>query len=250
MGKAIVLRADHGADDLRRLARASRDATQTRRLLALAIHDGASRTEAAGVGGVGLQIVRDWVMRFNAHGPLGPQAARPAVASEAGAARCAREGRRGRPKPELHGVVRWRLGDLVGWLQDTFEISLSRQTLGRELRRMGFRKLSACPRDHAQNPEALEAFKKPSRRAGGDPRQAAPGDRHRALVAGVRHGSRSTYTSTVRGPWRTRAQVRRTGSRAGGRGAGPGPVRRTTSAPCGPAFSARSARRRARPPAL
>ncbi len=71
MGKAIVLRADHGAEELRRLARASRDATQTRRLLALAIHDGASRTEAARVGGVGLQIVRDWVMRFNAEGPTG-----------------------------------------------------------------------------------------------------------------------------------------------------------------------------------
>ena len=47
MAKAIALRADHGADDLRRLARTSRDAAQTRRLLALAaIHDGASRTEA------------------------------------------------------------------------------------------------------------------------------------------------------------------------------------------------------------
>ncbi len=72
MGKAIVLRADHGADGLRRLARASRDAARTRRLLALAaICDGASRTEAARVGCVGLQIVRDWVMRFNAEGPTG-----------------------------------------------------------------------------------------------------------------------------------------------------------------------------------
>ena len=64
------------------------------------------------------------------------------------------------PEPELHGVVRWRLVDLVQWLRDEFDVSLSRQTLGRELRRMGFRKLSARPQDRAQDPEALEAFKK------------------------------------------------------------------------------------------
>ena len=40
-----------------------------RRLLALAaIYDGANRTEAARIGGVTLQIIRDWVMRFNARG--------------------------------------------------------------------------------------------------------------------------------------------------------------------------------------
>jgi transposase len=67
MAKASALRADHGADDLRRLARASRDALPVRRRLALAaIQEGASRTEAARIGGVGLQIVRDWVARFNA----------------------------------------------------------------------------------------------------------------------------------------------------------------------------------------
>jgi hypothetical protein len=43
------------------------DAKQVRRLLALAvILDGGTRTEGARVGGVGLQIVRDWVLRFNA----------------------------------------------------------------------------------------------------------------------------------------------------------------------------------------
>ena len=164
MGKAIALRADHGADGLRRLARASREAAQTRRLLALAaIYDGASRTEAARIGGVGLQIVRDWVARFNAEGPAGlvdrkapgkpprltsQQRVALAQAVEAG------------PTPEVHGVVRWRLVDLLGWLRDEFDVSLSRQTLGRELRRMGFRKLSARPQDHAQDLEALEAFKK------------------------------------------------------------------------------------------
>jgi transposase len=72
MVAAVQLRNDYSGDDLRRLARASRDAAQTRRLLALAaIYDDGSRTMAARIGGVGLQIVRDWVLRFNARGPEG-----------------------------------------------------------------------------------------------------------------------------------------------------------------------------------
>ena len=72
MAAAIQLRGDHTADDLRRLAKASRDAKQTRRLLALAaIYEGSSRSDAARIGGVGLQIIRDWVLRFNAEGPAG-----------------------------------------------------------------------------------------------------------------------------------------------------------------------------------
>ena len=182
MAKVIALRTDHGADELRRLARASRDAAQTRRLLALAaIYDGASRTEAARIGGVGLQIVRDWVLRFNAEGPAGlvdrkAPGKPPQLTSEqrASLAQAVEAG----PEPELHGVVRWRLVDLARWLRDEFGVSLSRQTLGRELRRMGFRKLSARPQDRAQDPEALEAFKKTSppswRRSGRASRRASP----------------------------------------------------------------------------
>ena len=72
MGAAVVLRLDHSAVDLRRLARASSDSDQVRRLLALAvIYACGSRREAAQVGGVGLQTVRDWVLRFNERGPAG-----------------------------------------------------------------------------------------------------------------------------------------------------------------------------------
>jgi hypothetical protein len=64
------LRQDFDASQLRGLARRSKDGPQARRLLALAaIYDGATRTEAAKIGGVGLQIIRDWVLRFNARGP-------------------------------------------------------------------------------------------------------------------------------------------------------------------------------------
>ncbi len=59
----IPLRPDFDATRLRVAARESKDAGQTRRLLALAaIYEGATRTEAAKIGGVTLQIVRDWVV--------------------------------------------------------------------------------------------------------------------------------------------------------------------------------------------
>ena len=70
--RRITLRSDFNASDLRHLARRSKDAPQARRLLALAvIYGGGKRTEAARLGNVTLQIVRDWVVRFNAEGPEG-----------------------------------------------------------------------------------------------------------------------------------------------------------------------------------
>jgi hypothetical protein len=59
-------------------------------------------------------------------------------------------------------VVRWRLCDLGHWLWQEFGTSVSVQTLGRELRAMGYRRLSARPRHHAQAEGAIEAFKETS----------------------------------------------------------------------------------------
>src|SRR5207245_11382158 len=68
----IPLRGDFDAPRLRAIARGTKDAAQTRRLLALAaVYDGAMRTEAAAIGGVTLQNVRAWESKFNAHGPDG-----------------------------------------------------------------------------------------------------------------------------------------------------------------------------------
>ncbi len=68
----VPLRTDFDADVLRAIARKTKDGPQARRLLALAtIYDGATRTEAARIGGVTVQVVRDWVMKLNAHGPDG-----------------------------------------------------------------------------------------------------------------------------------------------------------------------------------
>ena len=71
-GQAIALRPDYDATRLRGIARESDDADQARRLLALVmIYDGGRRTEAAEIGGDSLQVVRDWVLWFNLHGPEG-----------------------------------------------------------------------------------------------------------------------------------------------------------------------------------
>ena len=166
MGQPLPLRPDHDGPALRAAARRCRDAAQARRLLALAaIFDGASRTEAARVGAVTLQIIRDWVVRFNAMGPDGLADRKPpgslprlTTAHRAALAATIEAG----PIPASHGVVRWRLVDLGQWLWEEFRVSVSKQTLSRELRAMGYRKLSARPRHHAQAEGAIDLFKRPS----------------------------------------------------------------------------------------
>ena len=163
----IPLRGDFDAAALRQIARRSKDGPQARRLLALAaIYDGASRSEAARIGGVTLQIVRDWVVKFNAHGPEGlidrkppgppsrlTDAHRTALMARLDAG----------PIPSVHGVVRWRLVDLIQWLWEEFRVTISKPTLSREVRALGYRKLSARPRHHARSKAAVSAFKKSSR---------------------------------------------------------------------------------------
>jgi transposase len=169
MSVPVPLRGDFGAAQLRGLARKTKDGPQARRLLALsAIYDGATRTEAAKIGGVGLQIIRDWVLRFNARGPAGlldgKSPGQPSKLNDLQRQAIARMIESG-PIPAAHGVVRWRLIDLTQWIYEEFRITIAKQTLSRELRAMGYRKLSARPRHHAQVEGAIEDFKKTSTRA-------------------------------------------------------------------------------------
>jgi transposase len=165
----VPLRADFDTRMTRAAAKRSKDGPRARRLLALAeIYDGATRTEAAKIGGVTLQIVRDWVVKFNAHGPDGlidrkppGQPSRLNDTHRAALAAIVESG----PIPAVHGVVRWRIVDLCQWVFDEFRVHVAKQTLSRELRAMGYRKLSARPRHHAQADGAIEDFKKTSQRA-------------------------------------------------------------------------------------
>jgi transposase len=234
MSAPIALRRDFSGSQLRGFARKTKDGPQARRLLALAaIYDGATRSEAAKIGGVGLQIVRDWVLHFNARGPEGllngkspghppklNDTQRQAIAGmiESG------------PIPAVHGVVRWRLIDLAQWIFEEFRITIAKQTLSRELRAMGYRKLSARPHHHAQAEGAIEDFKKVFPRAW---RQ-------------LRARTRLTATRSKSGSPTRPALARRTRSPAAGPSAAPAPARHVTSEPLPPTSSARSAQNRAR----
>jgi transposase len=169
MSNPVSLRGDFKASQLRALARKTKDGPQARRLLILgAIYDGATRTEAARIGGVTLQIIRDWVMRFNEQGPAGlldgKSPGQPSRLNDVQRQAIVRMIESG-PIPAIHGVVRWRLIDLAQWIYEEFRITVAKQTLSRELRAMGYRKLSARPRHHSQAEGAIEDFKKSSQRA-------------------------------------------------------------------------------------
>ena len=126
-----------------------------------------SRRKGIQIGGVGLQIIRDWVLRFNARGPEGlldgKPPGQPSKLNDGQRQVLARMIESG-PIPAVHGVVRWRLIDLAQWIFEEFRITIAKQTLSRELRAMGYRKLSARPRHHAQAEGAIEDFKKTSPR--------------------------------------------------------------------------------------
>src|SRR4051795_12959010 len=129
----VPLRTDFNAATLRAIARTTKDGPQARRLLALAaIDEGATRTEAARIGGVTVQIVRDWVVKFNAHGPDGlidrKPPGQPSKLTDVHRAALVARVDAG-PIPAIHGVVRWRLIDLIQWVWEEFRITIAKQTL-------------------------------------------------------------------------------------------------------------------------
>ena len=119
-----ALRDDYDAPGPRAEARKTKNAGQARRLLALAaVYDGSSRTQAAEIGGVTVQIVRDWVLKFNARGPDGlidgKAPGKPSRLNDAQRAALVAIVERG-PIPAIHEVVRWRVIDLCQWVWEEF----------------------------------------------------------------------------------------------------------------------------------
>jgi|SRR5579864_5529265 len=169
MPSAVGLREDFSAEALRRLAKRSKDANQSRRLLSLAaIRDGMDRSEAAKIGGMDRQTLRDWVHRFNADGPdglvdnwmggpkprlAGDQLAELAAIVETG------------PDPRIDGVERWRRVDLQRLIATRFGVDYHERYVGKLLKKLGFSHMSARPRHPAQNERVVEAFKKTSLRS-------------------------------------------------------------------------------------
>ena len=168
MAKAIGVRADYSAVALRRLAARAKNANQSRRLLSLAaVTDGMNRTDAARIGGMDRQTLRDWVHRFNAQGPDGlldqwskGSPPRLSPAQQAELAQLVETG----PDRAAHGVVRWRRIDLQRVVAERFGVSYHERTIGKLLKALGFSHISARPRHPAQDGRVVEAFKKTSPR--------------------------------------------------------------------------------------
>lgn len=164
---SVPLREDFDADTVRAVAARSQDGRQVRRLLSIAaVYEGKSRSEAARLGGMDRQTLRDWVHRFNEEGPEGvvdrplpgaqvkltaAQLKELAAVVEAG------------PDPEVDGVVRWRRVDLRAWIEERFDVIYHERSVSRLLKGLGFSHMSARPRHPAQDTEVLEDFKKTSR---------------------------------------------------------------------------------------
>ena len=137
MGQAIAVRTDFTAGEVRRFAKRAKDAAQARRLLAIAaVLDGASREDAAKIGGMDRQTLRDWVIRFNEQGPDGliniPSPGVPPKLGKKHRAFLLRLVEQG-PIPAVHGVVRWRGCDLIMRLHEAFGLSVSDDPLYRAL---------------------------------------------------------------------------------------------------------------------
>ena len=143
----IELRNDYSATDLRRLARKVRDAKQARRLMALAgVADGLSRTNAAAIGLMDRQTLRDWVHRFNEQGPEGlidRKSTGPKSKLTAQQRATLKEIVTAGPDPEIDGVVRWRCADLVKLVKARFGADYHESSIGKMLRSLGFSHVSA-----------------------------------------------------------------------------------------------------------
>jgi transposase len=177
-----IRRTEHSVSALREAASRTRDSAQARRLLAIAlVLEGASRTDAARASGMDRQTLRDWVHRYNAKGLLGLyDLKRPGPRPKLTAEQTAELARLVEAGPDLacHGVVRWRRMDLRDELERQFGVVLHERSVGKVLRRLGYRRLSVRPRHPEADEEAQEAFKKtslrPSRRSSPTAPQARP----------------------------------------------------------------------------
>ena len=166
MPAAVRMRSDFSAGELRRLAATTKNVNQSRRLLSLAaVLDGMSRTEAARVGGMDRQTLRDWVHRFNERGPDGLKdswskghPSRLSASQQAELAQLVEIG----PDRSVHGVVRWRRVDLQRLIAQRFGVAYHERTVGKILHQLGFRHISARRRHPAQDERIVAEFIKTS----------------------------------------------------------------------------------------
>ncbi len=161
-----ITRVELGASQLRAASAKAPNARAACRMLALAlVLEGVDRKTAAETCGMDRQTLRDWVHRYNAEGLAGlvhrRHTGRPRSLSEADLSELAVLVEKG-PDPETDGVVRWRQSDLRRVIEERFGVTMHERTVGKQLKRLGYVRLSVRPQHPKSDPKAQEAFKKTS----------------------------------------------------------------------------------------
>lgn len=161
---ALTIRKDRTASVLRRLAKSESDARVSRRLLAIAnALSGMDRKAAAEAAGMDRQALRDWILRYNAHGLEGlrdrwskgrPERLEPEEQAELAAIIL-----RG-PDPETEGLSAYTLEDLARISQERFGKPFHPASMSRVVRRLGFSRQKARASHPKKDPAEAEAFKK------------------------------------------------------------------------------------------
>lgn len=165
-------------------------------MLALAlVLEGVDRKTAAETCGIDRQTLHDWVHRYNEHGLSGltnrHYAGPSRRLSDTQLAELAALVEKG-PDPETDGVVRWRQADLKRVIETRFGVVLHERSVGKQLKALGFVRLSARPQHSKSDPEAQEAFKKTS------PRWRAPSSPSEPGTGLSKSGSRTKRGSASR----------------------------------------------------
>ena len=168
MAAIEITRRDLTARELRAASAKARDAKAARRMLAIAlVLEGKDRKTAAETCGMDRQTLCDWVHRYNAQGLAGLEnrkgRGRPSRLTTEQKAELAALVESG-PDTEQDSVVRWRCADLKRRIEEMFGVKLHERTVGKQLKALGYVRLSVRPQHPKSDPQAQEAFKKTSPR--------------------------------------------------------------------------------------
>ena len=160
----LKIRRDRTPPVLRKLAKAEDDARVARRLLAIAnALSGMSRRDAARSAGMDRQTLRDWVIRYNAHGVAGLidqwKGGRPAILTAEEQAELLEIVLTG-PDPETDGFCAFTRDDLVAIAEKRWGKSMHPVSMGRLLKKLDLSRQKARPSHPLKDPAAAAAFKK------------------------------------------------------------------------------------------
>jgi transposase len=161
---ALVIRKDRTPVALRKLAKQTDDARVARRMLAIAnALDGMSREDAARSAGMDRQTLRDWVLRYNAHGVAGLcdrwNGGRPPTFTPQEQAEIVEIVLAG-PDIETSGLSAYTLEDLAKICEERFGKRMHPWSLGRLLAKLGLSRQKTRPVHPQTDPAAAAAFKK------------------------------------------------------------------------------------------